>query len=99
MINSEISLREAIKYADKFCPIKIIFNGIVLYNDYDEDTIEIEDGIYGEDKLPMDVVTDRLWQFDNYIVNSINIKIVKFHHSIIELFGVYSPKERKCSHK
>lgn len=99
MINSEISLCEAIKYVDKFCPVKIVFNGIILYNDYDEDAIEIKDGIYDENKPSMDVVADRLWQFDNYIVNSINIKIVEFHHSIVELFGVYSPKERKCSHK
>ena len=32
MTNSEISLREAIKYIDKFCPVKIVFNGIVLQN-------------------------------------------------------------------
>lgn len=96
MINSEISLREAIKYIGKFCPVKIVFNGIILYNDYDENVIEIGEGVYGEDKLPMDVVADRLWQFDNYVVNSINIEIVDFHHSIVELFGVYSPKRMEC---
>ena len=95
MTNSEISLREAIKYVDKFCPVKIVFNGIILYNDYDENVIEIEEGVYGEDKLPIDVVADRLWQFDNYVVNSINIEIVDFHHSIVELFGVYSPKRKE----
>ena len=99
MTNSQISLREAIRYVDKFCPVKIVFNGIILYNDYDEDAIEIKDGVYGENKSPMDVVADRLWQFDNYVVNSINIEIVDFHHSIIELFGIYSPKRMKCLHK
>lgn len=89
MTNSEISLREAIKYIDKFCPVKIIFNGIILYNDYDEDAIEIEDGVYGENKPPMDVITDKLQQFDNYIVNSINIEIVEFHHSVITMQGEY----------
>ena len=45
MTNSEISLREAIKYIDKFCPVKIVFNGIILYNDYDENVIEIEEDV------------------------------------------------------
>lgn len=89
MTNSEISLRKAIEYVDKFCPVKIVFNGIILYNDYDEDVIEIEDGVYGENKSPMDVVADRLWQFDNYVVNSINIEIVEFHHSVITMQGEY----------
>lgn len=86
---SEITLREAIEYVDKFCPVKIVFNGIVLYNDYDENMVEIEDGVYGEDKPPMDVIPDRLWQFDNYVVTSINIEIVEFHHSIVKMQGEY----------
>ena len=89
MTCSEITLREAIKYIDKFCPVKIVFNGIILYNDYDEDVIEIEEGVYGEIKPPMDVVIDRLWQFDNYVVTSINVEIVEFHHSIITMQGEY----------
>lgn len=89
MTCSEISLREAIEYVDTFSPVKITFNGIVLYNDYDDDAIEIEDGVYGENKPPMDVVADRLWQFDHYVVTSINIKIVQFHHSIITMQGEY----------
>ena len=85
MTCSEITLREAIEYVDKFCPVKIVFNGIILYNDYDEDLPEIEDGIYGENKPPMDVVPDRLWQFDKYVVTSINIEIVQFHHSVVTM--------------
>lgn len=88
MTCSEISLREAIEYVDKFCPVKIVFNGIILYNDYDSE-IEIEDGVYGENKPPMDVVADRLWQFDNYVVTSINIEIVEFHHSVVTMQGEY----------
>ena len=94
MTNSEISLREAIKYIDKFCPVKIVFNGIILYNDYDENVIEIEEGVYGENKSPIDVVADRLWQFDNYIVNSINIELVEFHHSVITMQGEYKIRKR-----
>ena len=81
---SEITLREAIERADVFWPIKIIFNGIVLYNDYDSD-VEVEDGVYGEVKVPMNVVPDRIWQFDKYIVTSMNIEIVEHHHSILTM--------------
>jgi hypothetical protein len=89
MTCSEINLREAIEYVDKFCPVKIVFNGIILYNDYDENAIEIEDGVFGENKPPMDVVADRLWQFDNYVVTHINVEIVEFHHSVITMQGEY----------
>ena len=89
MACSEINLRKAIEYVDKFCPVKIVFNGIILYNDYDENMLEIEDGVYGENKPPMDVVVDRLWQFDNYVVTSINIEIVESHHSVITMQGEY----------
>ena len=78
MTCSEINLREAIEYVDAFCPVKIVFNGIILYNDYDDE----EDESYGENKPPMDVVPDRLWQFDKYVVTSINVEIVQFHHII-----------------
>ena len=89
MTCSEINLREAIEYVDKFCPVKIVFNGIILYNDYGEDVIEIEDGVYGEVKLPIDVIPDRLWQFEHYVVTSINIEIVEFHHSVVTMQGEY----------
>ena len=89
MTCSEINLREVIEYVDKFSPVKIVFNGITLYNDYDEDLTEIEDGVFGENKPPMDVVPGRLWQFDNYVVTSINIEIVQFHHSVITMQGEY----------
>lgn len=93
MACSELKLREAIEYVDRFCPVKIVFNGIVLYNDYDEDAMEIEDGVYGEIKPPMDVVADRLWQIDNYVVRSIKVEIVEFHHSVITMHGEYKPIE------
>ena len=89
---SELTLREVIEKLDTFAPAKIIFNGIVLYNDYDDDMIEIENGVYGENKLPIEVIPDRLWQFDKYIVSSIDIKIVMHHHSVITIQGEYSSK-------
>ena len=82
MKNSEITLREAIENVDIFCPVKIIFNGVVLYNDYDGD----DDG---ECDSPLNVIPDRIWQFDKYIVTDINIEIMEFHHSIISMQGEY----------
>ena len=89
MTCSEITLRKAIEKLDTFSPVKIVFNDILLYNDYDENVIEIEDGVYGETRLPIDVIPDRLWQFDNYIVSSINIEIVDHHHSVVKMTGEY----------
>lgn len=92
MANGKLTLRGAIEKIDEFCPIKISFNGIVLYNDYDSD-VETKDGVYGEVGVPIDVIPSRLWQFDKYIVNSINIQIVEFHHSIVEIYGEYQEEE------
>ena len=89
MKHSEITLIEAIEFISRFSPVKIVFNGIILYNDYDENTIEIEDGVYGENKPPMEVIPDRLWQFHKYIVTSLNIEIVHFHHSVVTMQGEY----------
>lgn len=90
---SEITLREAIEYVDKFCPIKIIYNGTILYNDYDSNIVidRTKDGepIYGEIMPPMCIVPDRIMPIDKYIVTSLNIDIVEFHHSIISIQGEY----------
>ena len=83
---SEMTLRDAIERADVFCPIKIVFNGVVLYNDYDGDAD-------GEDKVPLNIVPERIWQFDKYIVTSMNIEIVEFHHSILTIQGEYREKD------
>lgn len=76
---SAITIREAIEMAREFCPVKIVFNSIVLYDDYD----------YDENEPHMNVVPNRIWQFDKYIVTSMNIEIVEFHHSIITMQGEY----------
>ena len=90
MKQSEITLIEAIEALDSFCPVKIMFNDIVLYNDYD-DEIEVAPGIFGENKTPLEVIPERLWQIKNYVVTDINIAIVLHHHSIIKLKGRYVP--------
>lgn len=83
---SELTLDEAIKKVDCFCPVKIIFNGVVLYNDYDD-----KDNY--ESAAPFIVIPDRIWQYDKYIVNSISIEIVEFHHSIITMQGKYKSED------
>lgn len=84
---SEITLYDAIRYVDSFCPVKIIFNDMVLYNDYDSE-VEIEEGLYGEIAPPLSVVPDRIRGFEKSIVQSVEIEIVDFHHSIVMMQGV-----------
>lgn len=90
---SEITLRQAIGYINNLSPIKIIYNGCTLYNDYDSTVVaaRTEDGecIYGEILPPACVIPDRIQPIDNYIVTSINIDIVDFHHSIVEMHGYF----------
>ena len=91
MKQSSRTLSEVISMLDIFAPIKIIYNNEVLYNDYDGDDIAtvLKDGteIYGEVLPPNAVIPDRIKGRENNIINSINIKIVGYHHSIITLKG------------
>ena len=85
---SSRTLSEIIPMLNIFAPIKIIYNNEVLYNDYDSDIpIILEDGteVYGEIMPPSEVVPDRIKGRENDIINSIYIKIVQFHHSVITL--------------
>lgn len=90
---SEITLYDVIKYVDNFCPVKIIYNNEILYNDYDSNIVidRTEEGepIYGEIMPPMQVVPYRIRPIDKYIVTSLNIDIVDFHHSIVTIHGEY----------
>lgn len=88
MKQSSRTLGEIISMLDIFAPIKIIYNNEVLYNDYDSDILTVlEDGteVYGEVMPPSEVVPDRIKGRENDIINSIYIKIVEFHHSVITL--------------
>ena len=42
--NSEITLDEILKHINNFNPVKVTFNDIVLYNDYDSE-VEVQNGI------------------------------------------------------
>lgn len=91
MKQSSRTLSEVISMLDIFAPIKIIYNNEVLYNDYDTDVVAtvLEDGteVYGEVMPPNAVIPDRIKGREDNIINSINIKIVGYHHSIITLKG------------
>ena len=94
MKQSEITLFEAVSMLAAFSPVKITFNGIVLYNDYDSE-IEVEPGVYGEVLCPtIEVLADRLWQAKDYVVTDIKISIVQHHHSIVELRGRHEPYKK-----
>lgn len=88
---SEITLREAINMTEIFCPIKVVYDNIVLYNDYDSGRViaELKDGtkIFGEQFSPMLTIPMRMRGLEDRIVTSINIEFVDFHHSIITLKG------------
>ena len=90
MKQSEITLIEAVAMLRAFAPIKIVFNDVVLYNDYDSE-IEVEPGLFGENKTPVEVIPERLWQAKDYTVTDISISIVHHHHSIVKLKGRYEP--------
>ena len=91
MKHSSRTLSEVISMLDIFAPIKIIYNNEVLYNDYDTDDVAtvLEDGteVYGEVMPPNAVIPDRIKGREDNIINSINIKIVSYHHSIVTLKG------------
>lgn len=88
---SEITLEEIIKDIEVFCPVKVSFNGIVIYNDYDSDIVVDEfDGnkVYGELHPLSKVAPSRIRDFKDYLITSIQIIIVDYHHSIIDVHGI-----------
>ena len=89
MKHSSRTLSEVISMLDIFALIKIIYNNEVLYNDYDTDDVAtvLEDGteVYGEIMPPNAVIPNRIKGREDNIINSINIKIVGYHHSIVTL--------------
>lgn len=88
---SEITLREAINRIEVFYPIKVMYNDIELYNDYDSNWVAtiLEDGrqVYGEALSPIVAIPMRMKGLENRIVTDIHIEFVDFHHSIITIKG------------
>ena len=86
---------EVLEDLRRFSPIKICFNDLELYNDYDS-TKELEPGVFGEHLPPMMVVPQRLTSmFENYdvYVTKIDIRIEDYDHSIVYLYGEKVLKE------
>jgi hypothetical protein len=80
---------EVLNKLDVFNPVKIMFNGFELYNDYDSN-IEVEPEVFGEILPPMLVIPQRLNDtFNNYDIwiSSFDLRIVQHHHCIIYLYG------------
>ena len=72
-----------------FAPIKICFNGVELYNDYNSKD-EIEPGVFGEIVPYMIAMPMRLkTALDKYnvYVNKLDIHVIHHHHSIVYLYG------------
>ena len=88
-----LTLREVLDYIENFKPIKIVFNGIEVYNDYDSNKVieTLPDGtqIMGEKWGYQYIINDcdRAGLYLNYIVDNIEIKIVQAEHSIVNITG------------
>lgn len=89
--NTELTLREVVEKIDTFCPVKIVFNGIELFNDYDD--VDYSQNQFAGTTGFVELLANRLWHFDDYLVTSLNIKIVEFHHAIVELEGHIKERE------
>lgn len=85
---SDIKLYEVIDKLGDSGTVKVTFNGTEIYNDYDS-TTELSDGVYGEIYPLSMVVADRIKDFKDSIVNSIEIEIVDFHHNVVKIKGKY----------
>ena len=88
---SEITLSEALQNIYSLCPIKITYNNKELYNDYDSKTVieVLDDGekVYGE-LLPYNIsIPSKFPELLNKRVYKINIDVVQYHHSIINIVG------------
>lgn len=84
---SEITLREAINMTEVFCPIKVIYNDIELYDDYNNDWLENGKLVYGEILPPQLAIPPRMRGLKDRIVSDIHIEFVDFHHSIVTIKG------------
>lgn len=85
MEHNEIGLFEALVMLEPFAPVKVSFNGVLLFNDYD--------GNEDESAPLLVTVQRRLWHAERYVVSDINVSIVEFHHGVVELWGRYEEEK------
>ncbi len=93
---TEVTLEAALQAIKGLHPIKVTLNNVTLYNDYDDvvpsgidaDSVEV----YGEVHPPLVVIPNRLHRYDEYVVTSINIRIVQHHHCVVAFTGRHDPQ-------
>ena len=75
MAHSSVTISEAIDGLSFAPPIKLIVNDKVVYDDYE-----------GNEKVCLeDAIKEGLPDADKYVVEYMNIVIVNFHHSVVEM--------------
>ncbi|MEE1303251.1 MAG: hypothetical protein UHD64_10750 [Bacteroidales bacterium] len=79
--NTEISLMDAISMIDNFCPIKIYYNGKVLWDD------DGSMGVYMPLEAALENYKIKHPNWSQILIHSIKIDIDHFHHGIIRLKG------------
>ena len=78
---TEISFMDAISMTDKFCPIKIYYNGKLVWDD------DASMGAYISLESAIDNFKTKHPEWQQIMIHTIKIDIVSFHHSIIYLKG------------
>lgn len=78
---TEISLMDAISMVDNFCPIKIYYNGKLVWDG------DASMGAYISFETAIGNFKIKNPNWGNILIHSIKIDIVDFHHSIIRLKG------------
>ncbi len=82
MVCSEIRLKDVLcetDIVDEFCCCKLLVNNMVVWNNFDN----FDEYVEFEQALSAYLSTHSY--LENYVVTKINIKIVDFHHSIINI--------------
>ena len=78
MKNSLLTILDVINGLSFLPPIKVVFNDVVLYDDYEGD----------EMVSLIDALKERLPEHEQYVITSMKIDVVSFHHSIVEMVGI-----------
>lgn len=78
---TEIGLIDALSMVDNFCPIKIYYNGKLLWDD------DAAMGVWMSLETALENFKIKNPNWGHILIHSIKIDIVDFHHSIIRFKG------------